>query len=147
MKKLILAGLIFLHGCSWEDIYIPEVNKLREIESTKYDFTANDCIDKSIQYSRHLRKKGIKHRVVGGLTSYGRHAWVEVFKNNKLYYIDPTFRDNKDGLLIIISNADKVYIGDEKLTNHKNYKMKLLWRDFKRDGKCWNGKNYSECKK
>lgn len=135
MKKLIITSLILLNGCI-SSYYLPEVKKVREIELQEYSLKNNNCVDKSIQYSRHLNKLGIENRIVSGHMKGSPkgvdHAWVEVKKEDKWYLVDATWSNNNDGFPIEQYNrkAEKRYWGDLTKEN-KQYKMKLFWIPIK----------------
>lgn len=114
MKKTlstIIAATILTYnvGCSnfskcfMTDTYIPEYDKKQQIENAPYIKGVYVCIDKAIDYQRHLFKKGYTSRVVIGHvepnTRSCNHAWVEVYnsKTDRWHMIDPTWKHDSDG--------------------------------------------------
>ena len=138
MLLIITAGCWF-SGCN--EHYLPEQDKVTEIEQSAYVHPGNDCVDKSIRLGRYYKSKGIKHIVVSGFVSGNReHAWVEVWRDGTWYLVDPTVTDVIDGYPVEqykdVYTKEKVYIGDEiyrldeRDIENFNYRNGLCWLSF-----------------
>jgi len=103
--KNTILGLIgggLLSACALSPIYIPHETMLRQIENITYNRNNMNCVDKAILYHKTLRSQGIESNVVTGFINGDKsvgHAWVEVFKDNKTFVIDPTWPYPLDGWL------------------------------------------------
>ena len=120
MKKpltQIITGIILLGLTSCASFYLPEKEKLREIENIPSNKYTMKCLHKSLMYQEHLNKKGIKSRRVifdSGAKFY--HMLVEVYNEEKdsWHSIDPTCRRNQDGWEINqYNNGKKIWVQGE----------------------------------
>jgi len=97
IRELFLFGVLTLTSCI-SNIYIPERDKLREIESIPCNKKTMNCTHKSRMYNQFLKSKGyISHIVLGHLPTSKKgidHTWVEVYNDKKKtwHMIDPTWR-------------------------------------------------------
>ena len=105
ISKYLLTGILatspfFADSPNPKQTYIPYEQKLREIEKSSTETESNVCVHKAIRYYLNLKEKGEDARVVIGWikgTPFP-HAWVEVTKDKKDYYLDPAYNIVKDGL-------------------------------------------------
>jgi len=87
----ILAGLALSSGCVSNNP--PRLNEFRDISNQVYILDVNDCSNKAGQYYRVLKKQGYSAKVIiiQEPDKLRPHAIVQISKDGKDYFADPTF--------------------------------------------------------
>lgn len=111
---------------SRDNIYIPYERELREMENGDYDSLTNNCVDKSLKYHNLLKENGEISYIVKLWTYPSKlpHARVYVLNKEKgtWHSIDPTWKDNEDGLDIANFSYDYILNIFKRETNIKKLK-------------------------
>lgn len=121
---IVLLNLFVLTLCL-PAVFIPEIKKLREIESVPYNRLVMDCVVKSVVYHKYLKSKNYISRVVCGYIKVGFtegiHAWNEVYnpKTKTWIMIDVTGPGSK--------------IDNEGLETKYYKKERMVWYIFNDD--------------
>ncbi len=117
----IITGAVLFGLTSCASFYLPEKEKLREIENIPENKFTMKCTHKSDLYQKHLNKKGIKSRKVifdSGAKFY--HMIVEVYnkENDSWHHIDPTCWRNQDGWEINqYNNGKRIWVQGEGMVD------------------------------